>query len=298
MSESSANRPLFLDGQAGMASVSIGKEDVAVIVPTHDSVATLRCCLESIRAQTQPCTLIVVDNGSMDGTHLIAEELADLVIDCGPERSAQRNAGARATVARFVGFIDSDMELSPGVVGEAVAELRTGAASVVVPEQTVGEGFWTMVRAYERSLYLGSEAIEAPRFFQREVFNSVGGFDETMTGPEDWDLSIRTRQKGPRVRIESVILHHEGRVRYFSACRKKGYYGPGLVRFSAKHGATGVFVASQRPWLRRPRALMNPLGIGLLALKVGEASAVLLVVARRQFSKQPVTARRIRKWNS
>jgi arabinofuranan 3-O-arabinosyltransferase len=195
----------------------------------------------------------VVDNGSTDDTTSIAEELADLVLACGPERSAQRNAGAAATPAAIVGFIDSDMELPPTVVGEAVDALVAGAVSVVVPERTVGEGFWTEVRAFERSFYQESEAIEAPRFFRRDVFDSVCGFDGAMTGPEDWDLGIRTRSSGSRVRTRAVILHHEGRVRYLSACRKKGYYGPGLARFATKYGASGLVGVSQREWLKHPR---------------------------------------------
>jgi len=156
--------------------------DVTVVVPTRNSGATLRACLESIRSQSFPCTLVVVDNGSTDATPLIANQLADLFLLVGPERSAQRNAGAAATASRIIGFVDSDMALSPTVIAEAVAAINAGAASVVVPEETVGEGFWADVSAYERSFYEGSETIEAPRFFPRNVFEDVGGFDEAMTG--------------------------------------------------------------------------------------------------------------------
>jgi len=263
MSSSSTEGSPLQDAGSKLSS-PLNKIDVVVIVPTRNSASTLKVCLESIRAQIQPCTLIVVDNGSTDDTTLIAAALADVVLSCGPERSAQRNAGAAATSAAIVGFIDSDMELPSTVVSEAVDAIVAGAASVVVPERTVGDGFWTNVRAYERSFYQDSEAIEAPRFFRRDVFEGVGGFDEAMTGAEDWDLAIRTSQAGPRVRIDSVILHHEGWVRYFSACRKKGYYGPGVARFAAKHGVFGMASASRRPWLRQPRVLMTPLGVGLL----------------------------------
>lgn len=268
------------------SSLPSNKEDIAIIVPTRNSAKTLRVCLESIRLQQHPCTLIVVDNRSTDDTHRIATELADIVIDAGPERSAQRNAGAAATTASIVGFIDSDMELATDVVSRATEALLGGATSVVVPERTVGEGFWADVRAYERTSYQGIESIEAPRFFTRAVFDRVGGFDETMTGPEDWDLGIRTKQAGPRVRIDSVILHHEGQVRYFAACRKKGYYGPGLVRFAEKHGTSGLAALSERPWLKKPQALMTRLGAGLILLKVGEVSAVIMAIAADRFANR------------
>jgi glycosyltransferase involved in cell wall biosynthesis len=223
--------------------------------------------------------LVVVDNGSTDRTPLIANELADLFLDIGPERSAQRNAGAAAVTLSIVGFIDSDMVLSPTVAAEAVAAIKGGAASVVVPEETVGEGFWASVSAYERSFYEGSPTIEAPRFFPRGVFEDVGGFDEAMTGAEDWDLGLRTAEAGPRSRINANIIHDEGHVRYFNTCSKKAYYAPGVVLFIKKHGIRSVTDMSSRPWLHQPRALARPLGIGLLALKIGQAIAMMAAMS-------------------
>src|SRR5579863_2013809 len=107
--------------------------DVAVVVPTRNSATTLRVCLESLRDQTHPCEIIVVDNGSSDETCVIAQELADHVVACGPERSAQRNAGAALSAAPIIGFIDSDMIVSTNVVAEVVVGIAGGAASVVVP---------------------------------------------------------------------------------------------------------------------------------------------------------------------
>ena len=69
---------------------------------------------EDVAAATAS-TLIVVDNGST-----IANKLADIVMGTGPDRSAQRNAGAAATNAGIVWFIDSDLELPPEFVGGAV----------------------------------------------------------------------------------------------------------------------------------------------------------------------------------
>jgi hypothetical protein len=178
---------------------------IAVVVPTRNSARTLRACLESIRAQRVACTLVVVDNHSTDETKAISAELADLVLEAGPERSAQRNRGAEATDAAIVGFIDSDMALSPEVVGDAAAAIRDGAASVIVPEVTVGEGYWARVRAYERTFYRGNDAIEGPRFFSRQTFDKVGGFDEAMTGPEDWVGEFGSGPPSPMTRAGSPI---------------------------------------------------------------------------------------------
>ena len=101
----------------------------AIIVPTRNSARTLRSCLDSIRNQSVASTVIVVDNGSTDDTVRIAEELADLVLHGGPERSAQRNIGAAATDAPVLGFVDSDMILSPDVVRDAIGAIEGGAVA-------------------------------------------------------------------------------------------------------------------------------------------------------------------------
>ena len=250
---------------------------MTVVVPTKNAARTLGACLESLRAQTYPCRIVVVDNGSTDGTLATAQRWADFVLHAGPERSAQRNVGARAHPADFLGFIDADMVLEPGVVQEAVALLRGGAGSVIVPERSVGTGFWVEVRAFERSFYRGSDVIEAQRFFRREVFERAGGFDELLTGPEDWDLGQAARRLAPVARTGASIAHDEGNLGYLAACHKKAHYAVGVRRYLAKHGTRAFLDASRRPWLSRPWKLANRRGAGLLALKAGEAMTIVAV---------------------
>lgn len=253
-------------------------QSVTVVVPTKNAARTLGACLQSLRAQTYPCRTVVVDNESSDSTVQIAEQMADLVLHQGPERSAQRNYGARTSPADVVGFIDADMVLEPRVVEEAVAALNNGAGSAIVPERSVGSGFWAEVRAFERSFYVGSEAIEAARFFRWDIFERTGGFDEELTGPEDWDLSDSARSLAPVARTSAIILHDEGAVRYLGACRKKAYYAEGLCRYLAKRGTAALAQAGRRPWLLQPERLLNRYGAGLLALKAGEATAVIVTI--------------------
>lgn len=250
---------------------------VGVVVPTRNSAATLEACLRSLRAQSEPCEVVVVDNHSVDATAAIARRWADRVVVRGPERSAQRNAGAAMLATPVVGFVDSDMVLSADVVAEAAATIDGATGAVIVPERSVGRGYWAAVRAYERSFYPGEDGVEAARFFDRAVFEGVGGFDEDLDAGEDWDLTIRVRRVSGVGRISAGIDHLEGEVGYRQACAKKASYAPGLRRFAAKHGTAGLGSALARPYLRRPWVLLRPsprLGAGVVALKAGEVAAV------------------------
>lgn len=267
---------------------------VTVVVPTKNAARTLSPCLQSLRDQTYPCRIVVVDNKSTDTTVEIAQQTADLVLHWGPERSAQRNYGARSCRADVVGFIDADMVLEPAVVQEAVEALQNGAGSVIVPERTVGSGSWAQVRAFERSFYVGSDAIEAARFFRWDIFERTGGFDEELTGPEDWDLTESARALAPVARTRAWIEHDEGAIRYFEACRKKAYYAEGLRRYMAKRGVSAVYLAGRRPWLWHPNKILSRQGLGLLALKAGEAAAVLVALTGYRIKRltSPLSAQR------
>ena len=255
---------------------------VSVVVPTRNNARTLAACLESVRAQDyRPIEVLVIDNGSTDGTPEIAARLADRVEDRGPERSAQRNRGAALARGEHLLFIDSDMLLRPEVVADCVAtQARTGAPAVIIPETSIGEGFWARCRALERSCYAGDDSVEAARFFPRSVFLAAGGYDESLSGPEDWDLSQRVAAGRSLPRTAAVIDHDEGRLGLRDQLAKKRYYGASFRRYLAKQqsaagraGALVVRPALLRNWRRLARHPVLTAGIvAMKSLELGAAA--------------------------
>ncbi|MFZ5426491.1 MAG: glycosyltransferase [Thermodesulfobacteriota bacterium] len=176
----------------------MNSERVSVVVTTRNESRNIGNCLESIKAQSYPPELveiIVVDNASTDDTKAIAARYADKVFDKGPERSAQRNFGfAQATGDVFM-FLDADMILSSTVIERSVAKLRgENCCALYIPEIVLGKGFFPTVRRFERSFYDGT-VIDCVRVFTREAFEAAGGFDESLTGPEDWDFDRHMRDR-------------------------------------------------------------------------------------------------------
>jgi glycosyltransferase involved in cell wall biosynthesis len=255
---------------------------VSVIVPTRNSGRTLDACLNSIRSQHyQPVEVVVVDNGSTDRTLQIARDRADIVEHWAPERSAQRNRGAQVSHGDFVLFVDSDMTLSPEVVGDCMDLLRSNdTPGVIIPEISFGEGFLAHCRALERSCYDGDDTIEAARFFARAPFEAAGGYEENLVAFEDWDLSSRIAAGRHFPRTVSHITHDEGRLRLGTVLAKKRLYGRSFAYFSRRHGKSTLGQANVifRPaFIRNWRRLFRHplLTAGFLSLKTLEAAAGL-----------------------
>jgi len=230
-------------------------DGVSVIVTTKNSAATLDACLSSIRAQSwEPIELIVIDNFSGDATPEIARRYATGFEQAGPERSRQRNRGAGLAGGAWLLFVDSDMVLAPPTVAECVAVAATGVAAVIIPEVSQGLGFWAACKALERACYLGDDTIEAARFIQHRLFDELGGFDEELTGEEDWDLTARIRARGLSIgRSTTPLLHDEGALSLRETMRTKFYYGRTMARYLRKHPRT----ARTQMRLIRPAFLRN-----------------------------------------
>lgn len=260
---------------------------VTFVVPTRNSARTIAACLESIRAQRHPAVeIIVVDNLSTDGTAEIASPLADSVVVAGPERSAQRNEGGRASTGDVLVFIDSDMVLEPGIAGEAIELMRLpGFGAAVIPERSFGDGFWATCRILEKELYLGDASVEAARVFSRQAFEAAGGYDEALTGPEDYDLPDRVARLGWAVgRTVSTVWHDEGRVGLAAVFRKKRYYGRGLSRYLAQPTGRSrlrrtAFFAKRQALMRQPAQ-----ATGLMMLKFVDGLGLAVGIAEARLS--------------
>lgn len=254
---------------------------VSVIVTTYNNKATLEACLASIVEQSyEKVELIVVDNSSTDTTKLIAGAYTDKVYDKGPERSAQRNYGVSKASGDYVVMIDSDMELTKDVIRACVEQvtIHPEQKALVIPEESFGQGFWAQCKRLERSFYVGVPWIEAARFFDKQVYLAVGGYNEDLISGEDWDLSQRVGERVSLGRVDQYIRHNEGRLRLLRTLKKKYYYAQQFAKYLAVNknlpvlsSQTGIatryalFFSQPSQLLKRPH-----LGLGMLFMKTSE----------------------------
>ncbi|ANT61775.1 glucosyl transferase [Salipiger sp. CCB-MM3] len=102
----------------------------SIIVPAHNAADRLEPTLRSLCAQSRPdLEIIVVDDGSTDGTADLAESLGDLRIRVLRQRtrgvSGARNSGIAAARGSYIGFCDADDLWSPTKLAEHVLQFET-----------------------------------------------------------------------------------------------------------------------------------------------------------------------------
>jgi len=242
---------------------------VSVVVTTKNEEKNIANCLQSIMEQTYPEKLIetiVIDNQSADGTKDIARKYTDKVFDKGPERSAQRNFGIFSIAnGAYILFLDADMILSPYLVAHCVDQIKAeNCLGLYIPEIILGRSYWCRVRRFERSFYDGT-VIDVARFVRKDAFERVKGFDESLSGPEDWDFDKKLRSLGTvgladgtsddntdlsqwkqaglvsglgvdPSKYGDVIFHNESGFNLKTYIRKKGYYAHDMDLYIAKWG--------------------------------------------------------------
>ena len=192
---------------------------VSVVIPTYQRRELLPRAVSSVLAQTfQDFELIVVDDGSTDGTREALEGLDDRIHYRWQENrgvAAARNVGIRLGRGEIVAFLDSDDRWLPdhlAVVTEVLARHPKAVLVCTCPRYRVAG----RQRAKEARLVdllprlllqnlLGYPACVAVR---REALVAVEGFDERLLVWEDSDLWLRLALLGPFAILKRRTIAH------------------------------------------------------------------------------------------
>ena len=189
--------------------------EVSVIIPTFNRRPMVVEAIQSVLMQREVgFELIVVDDGSTDGTPAAVEEALDNVTAAvrfiRTERrgvAAARNLGVEAAAAPLIAFLDSDDLWKPEKLSRQLAHLREHHEYRISQcnelwirnARRVNPGLRHLKHAGDifvkslRTCLISPSAV----IMQSDLFRDFGGFDETMTAAEDYDLWLR------------ILLSHE-----------------------------------------------------------------------------------------
>jgi hypothetical protein len=201
---------------------------VSVIIPAYERAALVRRALTSVAAQrpARPAEVIVVDDGSRDGTARVAESLGARVIrhERNLGAAAARNTALAAATQPWIAPLDSDDEWLPWHLA-TLWPLREGHVLVAGSALQVGahrSGGLLHGPDRDRPVALRSPAqVVAPYnpipasavLVRRDAALAAGGYDATLAYAEDWDLWIRVLEWGTGLQSPAVVLRyrrHEG----------------------------------------------------------------------------------------
>jgi|WetSurMetagenome_2_1015567.scaffolds.fasta_scaffold05945_4 glycosyltransferase involved in cell wall biosynthesis len=186
---------------------------VSVVIPVFNREGFLAEAIESALAQegARP-EILVVDDGSTDGTSAVASRYAGRIIPLRQENAgppAARNRGIRAAQGEFLSFLDSDdlwpprrtRHLQDCLAAHPEAGGAMGHLQYVSVEDSRSERFAEACRAAAPVLNYNLSA----SLFRANIFQTVGMFDESMRFSDDWDWFVRAREKGVRIEIVPEI---------------------------------------------------------------------------------------------
>jgi glycosyltransferase involved in cell wall biosynthesis len=205
--------------------------DVSVVIPTYNRAHVVITAIESALGQTRPpLEVVVVDDGSTDGTEARVRALGDARVrylgQANGGVSAARNAGVRAATGTLVAFLDSDDVWKPDKLERDVAVLaahpevdavftdldkhhgdvyvssftRACPPFAALLAQHREEGETIVFTPREMLLCLLQEVPIMPSAFtiRRDAFLRLGGFDTAWRSWEDWELFLRYTVAGGR----------------------------------------------------------------------------------------------------
>ena len=258
--------------------------DVSFIIPAKNEEANITRCLESIkRCRTEDLSVEVclIDNGSADRTKELARDLGAHVFEQPTLTiSGLRNHGAQVSRGRYLAFVDADITLADDWLVNAVREIeRPGVAAVGASPEVPAGSPW-VVRTWRLSIGTRPDFCErdwlasANVMIRREVFEEVGGFDESLRTCEDVDIGYRIGKRHRLIfdtRLRAVHYGEPGTlVKFFKNETWRGTYN---YRGACRHGLR----MGELPSLIQP--ILTLAGLGLLALSAFVASVVMASLA-------------------
>lgn len=189
---------------------------VSVIVPLYNLRDFVTDAIDSVLAQTIPTDaveIIVIDDGSTDGGGELVRRYASPVHYHHQNNrglSAARNAGVRTARAPFLMFLDADDRILPEKLEAQLAGFRahpdtdlvyTGWRYIDESGHPLPQRGWSREQGNVlEHLVLGNLIHPHAALVRRELVEHAGGFDETLTSVEDWDLWLRISRAGARWR--------------------------------------------------------------------------------------------------
>jgi glycosyltransferase involved in cell wall biosynthesis len=186
---------------------------VSCIIPVYNGERFIAAAVESILGQTHsPIDLIVVDDGSTDGTRGALEPFSGrlrVIAQSNAGHAVARNAGIRQSSGEFVAFLDADDLWHRDKLERQLRRLTE--------HQELGVSFSHLLNfsgnppPADRNLSSGTAGSKpgytsVTMLARRPLFDTIGLFDETLRHGNDRDWLLRAAEQGVQIDLLPDIL--------------------------------------------------------------------------------------------
>jgi glycosyltransferase involved in cell wall biosynthesis len=196
---------------------------ISIIIPVHNAEAFLEATVSAVFSQSyQDIELILVDDGSVDGSRKIIQKLANFeprirfFFSVNMGQCVARNIGLSIATGQYVKFLDADDLMLPWCLESHISVVRSTGAAIVVG-RTICCWADTLINQYKDRSRLGAQgniecgaslipeeyenplSLNEKRHFSfndvlilREIAQKVGGFNPYLAAAEEYDFLFRT----------------------------------------------------------------------------------------------------------
>ena len=198
---------------------------ISVIIPTYNRKKYIKRAIDSvIRQSYKPFEIIVIDDGSTDGTYeLIKQSYSSSQISLKKQKnkgvSAARNKGVKLANGDWIAFLDSDDEWFENKLELQVREIKKSKTFICHTNEIWIRNGIRVNQMKKHQKYGGAifkKCLDMCRIspssvmIHRRIFDEIGLFDEDLIICEDYDLWLRISSKYPVLYLDSMLIKKFG----------------------------------------------------------------------------------------
>ncbi len=192
---------------------------ITVVIPVYNGEKTIRETIQSVFNQSlSDLELLVINDGSTDSTLEVVSQIKDerLKVYTYPNAglAASRNRGISLAKSEYISFIDADDLWTPDKLESQLKALQKNPKAAVVyswtdwideSSQLLGKGSHNTQQGEVLAKLLLNDFVAngSNCLIKMQAFREVGGFDETLTAVEDWDMWLRLAERYQFVAVPS-----------------------------------------------------------------------------------------------
>jgi glycosyltransferase involved in cell wall biosynthesis len=256
------------------------KATYSVIIPAYNAERFIGECIDSVLddlpTEGEETEIVVVDDGSTDLTANIVGQRKGVRLYRHEKRSGQAaaiNTGISATTGDYIFLIDADDKWIKGRFSASLSHMVKNKAHLAYGGRVIWDEQSDLTvedparRVDLSSLLFYNDITRSTVCFHRSLIHSIGGFDTSVSGSDDWDFWVRASQRFNVCAIPSRLAKYRVHENNISTTRKNKMHHYATTRTAIQQ----KYLFSQmgiRKWISWCLIKISQLEVGICSRKI------------------------------